>query len=81
MTISTSTTTATVCNVSRCLHPQLLPGLHRHLTHKDGDAIMVHTPVALAIVKLLLQLPQATLHEQARPATCLSRQSENFSSS
>lgn len=53
---------------SRCLHPQLLPGLHRHLTHKDGDAIMVHTPVALAIVKLLLQLPQATLHEQARPA-------------
>ena len=32
---------------------------------------MVHTPVALAIVKLLLQLPQATLHEQAWPVSSL----------
>eukprot|EP00047_Mylnosiga_fluctuans_P015284 m.44907 g.44907 ORF g.44907 m.44907 type:complete len:2742 (-) comp5850_c0_seq1:279-8504(-) len=43
---------------------KLLPNLYRHLTRKEDDAVVVHTPVALAIVKLLLQLPQATMHHQ-----------------
>ncbi len=68
-TLAQTVHSTVVSKVFRCIQSndsfsQLLPNLYHHLTRKDGDALIVHTPVALAIVKLLLQLPQATLHDQ-----------------
>lgn len=43
---------------------QILPSLYRYLSQKTEDGVVLRTPVALAIVNLLLQLPESCLPVQ-----------------
>jgi len=43
---------------------RLIPELYNYLTQKDELNVIVRTPVALAIVKLLKNLPTESMNEQ-----------------